>query len=369
MKYKIDIIVGARPNFMKAAALFNEKDKYSSIEFRLIHTGQHYDKILSDVFIDEFNLPQPTCCLGVGSGSHTYQTSKIMMGYEKWIEDHRPHICIVVGDVNSTIACAIVAKKNGITLSHVEAGLRSFDRTMPEEINRVLTDSISDMLFVTEPSGIANLANEGHSMDGIYYVGNVMIDTLVRLKPKAEAVRYYSNYDLNRGEYAYLTLHRPSNVDDPKTLVDVINNIEWMAEKIPVVFPIHPRTKKNLIGMKLIKRLELCKGLIMIEPISYIESLSLMINARLVVTDSGGLQEETTYLGIPCLCLRDNTERPITITNGTNTLIGSNWELFRNKVVSICNGSGYDDKPCIPYWDGKAGGRIVERCYQYLIKN
>jgi UDP-N-acetylglucosamine 2-epimerase (non-hydrolysing) len=359
---KIDVIVGARPNFMKAAALFAVMDKFPFLKLRLIHTGQHYDAVMSDVFLKEFGLPKPVCHLGVGSGSHAEQTAEVMKGYEGWVQSNRPDMCIVVGDVNSTIACALVAAKSAIKVVHVEAGLRSFDKNMPEEINRILTDRISDLLFVTEQSGIENLMKEGCSKDSVHLVGHVMIDTLFRMKEKADKIESHKRFSVAKNEYAYITLHRPSNVDDILNLNQIADQLSWLANKVPLIFPVHPRTRINLKKHGLDYRLNHSGNIHLVDPVGYLESVSLMTNAKVVITDSGGLQEETTSLKIPCLTLRENTERPITITHGTNTLIGCDWKLFRDSVSHIMDGSYLKDVKEIPFWDGKAGERILEIC-------
>jgi UDP-N-acetylglucosamine 2-epimerase (non-hydrolysing) len=355
----IDVIAGARPNFMKAAALFAVADQYPTMTLRLIHTGQHYDANMSEVFLRDLELPEPVCHLEVGSGSHAKQTAAIMTGYEQWIQSNRPHLTVVVGDVNSTVACALVAAKEGVRVAHVEAGLRSFDRTMPEEINRVLTDSISAMMFVTEPSGVANLAREGRPTEAIHLVGHVMIDTLFRMKPKAQTLAIHNQFGVKAGEYTYLTLHRPSNVDQDRNLSEMCEQIIWLAQQIPTVFPVHPRTQARLKVTGWQSKLEMHPGLHLTEPLDYLASLSLMMNARLVVTDSGGLQEESSALGISCLTLRDTTERPITLTEGTNTLIAGDWELFHRCVRQVISGQIARTGSQIPYWDGQAGTRIM----------
>lgn len=355
----IDVIAGARPNFMKVAALFARAAQFPTLNLRLVHTGQHYDLNMSDVFMQDLNLPEPAFHLGVGSGSHAAQTAEIMKRYESWIVEQRPDLCVVVGDVNSTIACALVAVKESIRVAHVESGLRSFDRTMPEEINRVLTDSISDLMFVTEPSAIANLTREGRPASGIHHVGNTMIDTLLRMLPKARELDPRQICGVQPGEFAYLTLHRPANVDDGEVLGEICDQLCWLAEQITVAFPIHPRTRKRLQETGLERRLTGVKNLRLIEPLGYLDSLSLVMNARMVITDSGGLQEETTVLRIPCLTLRENTERPITVELGTNTLIGHDWDLFRQCVRQILSRQYKPGADSIPTWDGQAGQRIL----------
>jgi UDP-N-acetylglucosamine 2-epimerase (non-hydrolysing) len=345
---------------MKVAALFTVAIDFPDLQLRLIHTGQHYDFNMSDVFMQQLGLPEPACHLGVGSGSHAAQTAEIMKGYENWIKAQRPDMCVVVGDVNSTIACALVAAKEEIKVAHVEAGLRSFDRTMPEEINRVLTDSISDVLFVTEPSGVVNLKREGHPDSAIHMAGNTMIDTLLRMLPAARVMQACARFDLEVGSYALITLHRPSNVDDENVLRQIMEQIAWLAGKMSVLFPVHPRTQKRLQETGIEAKVKGISGVHLIEPVGYLDSLSLIHDARVAVTDSGGIQEETTALGVPCLTLRENTERPITLELGSNTLIGGNWELFRQKVEQIAASERMRQEIAIPTWDGKAGRRIME---------
>jgi len=359
IKKTIDIIVGARPNFMKVAALFAVADDYPSLELRLIHTGQHYDEAMSDVFFKELGLPEPVCNLGVGSNSHAVQTADIMVGYEKWVCGNKPDICLVVGDVNSTVACALVAAKRQIFVAHVEAGLRSFDRTMPEELNRVITDSISDVLFVNEPSGVDNLLREGNSTDKIHLVGNVMIDTLKHQRVGASKRQKYKDFGLDGRGYAFVTFHRPSNVDDNDVLKGIINQLTWLSNVMPVVFSVHPRTKKALQKTRLYEELEGVPEIYLTGPLSYVDALSMMANAKVVITDSGGLQEETSALHVPCLTLRDNTERPITIGEGTNTLISGDWVLFREKIEEVDKGIYLKGRRDIQLWDGLAAKRIL----------
>ncbi len=356
----IDVIAGARPNFMKAAALFAIADQYPTLTLRLIHTGQHYDANMSAVFLDELGLPQPCAHLDVGSASHAAQTAQIMTRYEDWVQRNPPAWTVVVGDVNSTVACALAATKLGIRVAHVEAGLRSFDRTMPEEINRIVTDSISDQLFVTEPSGVANLAREGRPQEIIHLVGHVMIDTLLRMKPKADGLHVYRQYGLEPGRYSYLTLHRPANVDDEAQLGQVCEQILWLADQESIIFSVHPRTRFRLNQTGWGTKLAAAPNLHMAEPLGYLESLSVLSSARMVITDSGGLQEESSALGIPCLTLRDTTERPITVTEGTNRVIAGNWALFRECVDAILKDTGERVPRPIPYWDGRAGQRILD---------
>ncbi|HOM77034.1 MAG TPA: UDP-N-acetylglucosamine 2-epimerase (non-hydrolyzing), partial [Anaerohalosphaeraceae bacterium] len=318
---KIICVCGARPNFMKIAPImraFNQSGKFQTL---LVHTGQHYDAKMSQLFFDELAIPKPDVNLEVGSGSHAVQTAEIMKRFEPVVLDFKPDYVLVVGDVNSTIACGLVAVKLGVKLIHVEAGLRSFDRSMPEEINRILTDSISDLLFVTEQSGVDNLKREGVNSDKVYLVGNVMIDTLLANRNKAEQSPILEQLGLEKRKYAVITLHRPSNVDCLEGLEKIIAAFEVIQKDLKLVFPIHPRTKKNIEGSALKGRVEAMQNLILLEPAGYLDFLKLTANAALVLTDSGGIQEETTILGIPCLTLRENTERPITITEGTNQLV------------------------------------------------
>ncbi|NWF68272.1 MAG: UDP-N-acetylglucosamine 2-epimerase (non-hydrolyzing) [Chloroflexi bacterium] len=350
----IDVIAGARPNFMKIAALYAVAQEFPALQLRFIHTGQHYDFKMSDAIIQQLRLPEPDCHLGVGSGSHAQQTADIMKGYEKWVDEQHPDACLVVGDVNSTVACALVAAKAVVPVAHVEAGLRSFDRTMPEEINRILTDSLSQWMFVTEASGIANLAREGRPLSGIHLVGHVMIDTLLRMLP---AARPPADEPLQEGAYAFVTLHRPSNVDDPAILATLVEQLVKVAEHMPVFFPVHPRTRARLQAAQLWDRL--AAHVRLTEPVTYTESLWLTKNARVVITDSGGLQEESTVLNVPCLTLRENTERPVTVSAGTSTLIGRDWALFQRCIEQIVTGSYKRTLGQVPYWDGNAGRRIM----------
>jgi UDP-N-acetylglucosamine 2-epimerase (non-hydrolysing) len=355
-RMKVMLIVGARPNFMKAAPIIDRMRRYTDfLEPILVHTGQHYDQKLSSLFFDELALPKPDIFLGVGSGSHAVQTAKIMVEFEKVISEHKPDLLIVLGDVNSTIACALVAAKCQVTVAHVEAGLRSFDMTMPEEINRILTDRISHYFFVTESSGFQNLRHEGVDENRIFFVGNVMIDTLLVHRQKAELRTIVSDLGLERGKYALLTLHRPDNVDDPKSLSRLLEAISSI--NIPTVFPCHPRTK--LIIEKFSLNSYFGDRIRLIEPAGYLDFLKLQADSALVLTDSGGVQEETTILGVPCLTLRRNTERPVTVSEGTNQLVGP----YPEKIVAAAERilAGNVKQGQIPkYWDGRAAERIVE---------
>ncbi len=361
----VDVIAGARPNFMKVAALFEAAPAFPTLTLRLIHTGQHYDANMSDVFLQELNLPEPTHHLRVGSGDHTTQTTLIMQRYDAWIVENPPKWVLVVGDVNSTLACALVAAKRNIPVGHVEAGLRSFDRTMPEEINRIVTDSISSLLFATENSGVINLAKEGHPAERIHLVGHVMIDTLLRQYEQAKSLRYYETFGFVAHEYGFVTLHRPSNVDDHQQLRAIVEQLEWTAERLPLLFAVHPRTQQRLTAFDLLTRLEHSPRITLSAPLSYRQSLSVMANARVVITDSGGIQEETSVLGVPCLTLRDTTERPITLTEGTNTLIKNDWTLYRQRIMEVLDLKASRQSAAIPYWDGKAAQRILRILVQH----
>jgi len=352
-------VAGARPNFMKIApimAAFAE----TGIAAQLLHTGQHYDAAMSDSFFADLGIPSPDHHLEVGSASHAVQTAEIMKRFEPVLDQVRPQAVLVVGDVNSTIACALVAAKRGVRVIHVEAGLRSYDRAMPEEINRVLTDQLSDLLFTTEKNALDNLLREGIDATRAVFVGNVMIDTLHRNLRRAVPVADTLGETLT--EYAVLTLHRPSNVDDPETLAALLDILAEINRRIPVVAPLHPRTRANIEKFGLAGRLQ---GLRILPPVGYLEMLGLLRDARLVLTDSGGLQEETTALGVPCITLRDNTERPITICEGTNTLVGTRPEAIRAAFEEIVQHGGKRGR--IPeYWDGRAAERIAATLKDWL---
>ncbi len=362
---KIINVVGARPNFMKIAPLVEEMDKHPQIEAILVHTEQHYDENMSQLFFNQLKLPKPDICLGVGSLSHAQQTANIMIKFEEVLLNENPDLVIVVGDVNSTIACALTAVKLNIPVAHVEAGLRSFDRKMPEEINRILTDAISDYLFITETSAQVNLLNEGVSKEKIFFVGNVMIDTLLKYQEKSKQSKILDTLELKSGEYALLTLHRPSNVDNKETLVSILKCLEQINEKIKIVYPIHPRTKKNIENFGLANDFPFLaqnnseKKFLMTEPLGYLDFMRLMSEAKLVLTDSGGIQEETTVLGVPCVTLRENTERPVTVLEGTNTVTGTAQDKIIKATVSALESSDSNRK--IPQmWDGLASQRIVK---------
>ncbi|MEJ2703805.1 MAG: UDP-N-acetylglucosamine 2-epimerase (non-hydrolyzing) [Sedimentisphaerales bacterium] len=362
-------IVGARPNFMKIAPLMHEYGKHAQIEPFLIHTGQHYDEKMSDLFFRELAIPEPDINLGVGSASHAVQTAEIMKAFEPVVLEHRPDVVLVVGDVNSTVACGLVAVKLGVKLVHVEAGLRSFDRTMPEEINRMVTDSISDLLFCTEQSGVDNLLHEGIPKDRIHLVGHVMIDTLLHNLEKAkqspilEELR--SQGCLDGDHFAVLTMHRPSNVDDPAVFSRILDALDVIQRDMPIFFPIHPRTRKNLGELRLHERIEQLPRLHLLEPLGYLDFLKLQAMAKIVLTDSGGIQEETTILKVPCITLRENTERPITAAIGTNQVVGTDTEkiiaAYKNAV-----GGQWRQPQIPPLWDGQAANRIVRILLEQL---
>lgn len=358
MRVKVINVVGARPNFMKIAPLMEAYQSNPRFEPLLLHTGQHYDAKMSDLFFDELGIPKPDINLGVGSGSHAKVVAQIMVDFEKVVLEQKPHAVVVVGDVNSTIACGLVAVKLGVKLLHIEAGLRSFDRTMPEEINRVLVDSISDMLFCTEQSGIDNLKREGINGDRTYMVGNLMIDTLLKNREKAQASQILTQLELSERGFAVLTLHRPSNVDDPEVFKRLVDAMETIQRDLPIVFPVHPRTRAKLAETELGKRVAAMGNVRMIDPLGYLDFLKLTASAKVVLTDSGGIQEETTILGVPCLTIRENTERPITCDMGSNQLVGTDTQ----KIVAAFKAlqSGQAKQPATPpLWDGKAAGRIL----------
>jgi UDP-N-acetylglucosamine 2-epimerase (non-hydrolysing) len=405
---KIMSVVGARPNFMKAApiiAAIRERNLVlagaatgagapEALQHFLVHTGQHYDPLMSDSFFADLNLPRPDVHLGVGSGSHAGQTAEVMRKFEEVLVREKPDVLVVVGDVNSTLACALVAAKISFgidgkrpLIAHVEAGLRSFDRTMPEEINRILTDQLSDLLFVTEESGLRNLASEGVSTAKVHFVGNTMIDSLLAYKEKAEASPILDDLRLRNGAlgkgsnhpaapYALLTLHRPANVDNRDAFLNILEGLETVSMQFPVVFPAHPRTQKRIAEFGLEGRFEWDdprngRGTVngrsairVIGPLGYLDFLCLMKHARIVVTDSGGIQEETTCLGIPCVTVRENTERPVTLLNGTNILAGVRKESIREAVSRQLEKTFSNEAP--PKWDGNAAFRIVEILFSVL---
>lgn len=355
---KIDIIAGARPNFMKIAPIIAEIKKAKSlgkpIEYRLIHTGQHYDKKMSGDFFEELGIPEPDENLGAGGGTQAEQTAAIMVGYEKLLLKEKADLCLVVGDVTSTMACAIVAKKLHLLVAHVEAGIRSLDLTMPEEINRLVTDSITDYFYTTSETANANLQNSGVDESRIVFVGNTMIDTLLKNLPRLKQPEIFNKSNLKPNEYFVLTLHRPANVDGEQKLKTLLEKIIEGAKGLPIVFPVHPRTAKNLQNLGLD-----AQNLLMVEPMSYLEFNFLVKNSKAVVTDSGGITEETTQMSIPCITLRNNTERPETIEIGTNELIGTNPDNVLPAFEKIFMGK-WKKGGIPPLWDGKTSERIVE---------
>ena len=362
---KIVNVAGARPNFVKIAPLIAAQKRSGRIQPVLVHTGQHYDRRMSDLFFRELEIPQPDVDLGVGSGSHADQTAQIMTAFEPVLIEQDPAAVLVVGDVNSTIACGLVAVKLGFPLIHVEAGLRSFDRSMPEEINRVLTDAIANLLFCTERSAVENLRREGIPDERTWLVGNVMIDTLLNHRDRADASTILAEMAIEHQRYAVLTLHRPANVDRIEVLTEIIDAVEQIAREIPVVFPIHPRTRASLERFALARRAEAVTGLHIIEPAGYLDFLKLLASASVVLTDSGGIQEETTILQVPCLTLRDSTERPITVELGSNRLVPATSAdivaAYRHARANPQSGQ------CPPLWDGKAAQRIVEIILEKLV--
>ncbi len=364
MTSEIFIIGGARPNFMKIAPLIAEFKK-ERIDFKLIHTGQHYDYNMSKIFFDNLGISKPDFFLNVGSGSHAVQTAKIMIEFEKVILKEKPKLVIVVGDVNSTIACALVAKKLFIEVAHIEAGLRSFDLKMPEEINRKLTDQIADYLFITEESALNNLEKEGIDLNQVFFVGNVMIDNLIRNLEKAKQNGYYKNLNLENKSYGLITIHRPSNVDNREDLQKVIEILNYIQNQIKIVFPVHPRTQKNIEKYNLGEEINK-PNILLTEPLGYLEFLNLMVNAKFILTDSGGIQEEASYLDIPILTLRNNTERPITIEKGTNELVGNDIDKIKKYIDMILSNS-YKNGQSIEKWDGKTAQRIVKIIIDKII--
>jgi UDP-N-acetylglucosamine 2-epimerase (non-hydrolysing) len=365
---KILSVVGARPNFMKIGPIAKEISRWPDLRHVLVHTGQHYDFNMSETFFRDLEIPNPDIFLGVGSGSHAEQTGKVMAELEKVIQAERPDVVVVVGDVNSTMAAAITAAKLRVPVAHVEAGLRSFDRSMPEEINRVVTDAVSELLFVSETSGLENLAREGVAKEKLFFVGNVMIDSLLENIEQARKGRTWERFGVFPRQYALLTLHRPSNVDSQGALEGILSGISEISRFLPVVFPVHPRTRKKI--MEYGKKDVFAnggdtktgggreRGILLSEPLSYLEFLSLESEAKIVLTDSGGIQEETTVLGIPCLTIRKNTERPVTVTAGTNVLVGGDGQRIVREADRVMRGEF--KRGSVPeLWDGRTAERIV----------
>jgi len=352
----VHIIVGARPNLMKAAPIYKAFKSSGKINPEVIDTGQHYDKNMSQVFFEEFGLPKPSHELAVGSGSHATQTAKIMTGYEQICLKKKPDWTIVVGDVNSTLACAITAAKLDIPVAHLEAGLRSRDLSMPEEVNRIVTDSISTLLWTPSEDATENLLLEGHQQSAIDFVGNIMIDTLEAMKERFTNRAFWKQLDLEVGSYSLMTFHRPSNVDRPETVVQIANEILEVSQKIPVVFPIHPRTRESMRNAGVLAKLENAKNVMLLEPLGYIDFMSLLSNATFMVSDSGGIQEETSYLGVPCFTVRTTTERPITLGMGSNSLIGIS-QISESALVPMPERTAVK----VPkFWDGHTAQRVTE---------
>jgi len=355
---KVISVVGARPNFIKIAPIYQAFLQYSDrVQHLICHTGQHFDAKMSKVFFDELKLPKPDFHLGVGGGSHAVQTARIMTSFEEIMLAEKPDLIIVPGDVNSTLACSLVASKMNIKIAHVEAGLRSFDRSMPEEINRVVTDVLSDYLFVTEESGLINLKKEGIADSKVFFTGNVMIDSLVRFMPLIDESNILGELGLDASDYILVTFHRPSNVDSPEYLNSLMQMLAELSGRKKVVFPVHPRTRQNLENAGLMESLP--SDLILTEPIGYIDFLSLVKSSALIITDSGGIQEESTFLGVQCITVRDNTERPSTVDLGTNTLVRRDLANVRELALRRLNGE-LKGGSIPPLWDGKAAERIVE---------
>ena len=361
---KIINVAGTRPNFIKIAPLVKEMSRHSQIKQIFVHTGQHYDREMSKFFFDDLQIPKPDINLGIGSATDTAQTAGVMLEFEKVLLKEKPDLVIVVGDVNSTLAASLAAAKCKVKVAHVEAGLRSFDRGMPEELNRIIADHIADFLFTTEESGNRNLAAEGIDKKNVFFVGNVMIDSLISHKEKSKQSKILSKLKLEKNNYAVLTLHRPSNVDNGKSLEYVLDILSQVQKKIKIVFPVHPRTLKNLANFNLMSKIKSQKNLIVTEPLGYLDFLNLMSNSRFVLTDSGGIQEETTVLGVPCITIRNNTERPVTAEEGTNVLVSTDKNKILQAAGKLIKGAEFKAK--IPkFWDGKASERIVE----IILKN
>lgn len=355
---KVLNVVGARPNFMKIAPIAKELRQHLDIESRLVHTGQHYDTEMSDAFFRDLNLPPPDVNLEVGSGTHAEQTARVMLAFEPVLLREKPDWVVVVGDVNSTLACTLVAVKLGVKVAHVEAGLRSFDRRMPEEINRIATDALADLLLTPSPDADENLLREGVHPSKIKCVGNVMIDTLYASLEQAQTATILERFDLQVRKFAVVTLHRPSNVDELNTFTNILESLGKLQRELPVIFPVHPRTRHKLAEFGLNQRLADWPDLKLCDPLGYLDFLRLWSQSRLVLTDSGGLQEETTALGIPCLTLRENTERPITVTHGTNRVVGTDKTVIDAAIQDVLHGESFPKR--IPeLWDGHTAERIV----------
>jgi len=355
MTESIYLVAGARPNFIKLAPLVWTLNSRKDVPFQIVHTGQHYDHAMSQAFFDVLNIPEPDINLEVGSGEQNIQTARILERFDKLLVEKPPRAVVVFGDVNSTLACSLAAAKRLIPVVHVEAGLRSFDRSMPEELNRLVTDALSDLLLASEQSGVLHLKQEGVPDEKVRLVGNIMIDTLVQMQPKALERQTAVRLGVAPGQYALLTLHRPSNVDDPGTLLRLLNLFADLSRKLPMVFPVHPRTKKQMESLAYTAP----ANFRLVEPVDYLDSLCLQQQAKLVLTDSGGIQEETSYLGIPCLTLRPNTERPVTVELGTSTIVGNDEKRIREAFEQVLAGRYKQGKP-IPLWDGHTAERVAD---------
>ena len=345
---------------MKIGPVIEALSPYPALTPILVHTGQHYDAEMSKVFFDDLGLPEPDVYLGVGSGTHSGQTAKVLVGFEAWAEEHSPDYVLVVGDVNSTLACSLVAAKRRIRLGHVEAGLRSYDRDMPEEINRLVTDAVADELFTSCEGAEPNLLKEGVDPGKIHFVGNVMIDSLIRHRDQAWESTVLGRLGLEEKKYTLVTLHRPSNVDEPKVFQGILSALGTLSEQKPVMLPVHPRTRKRIEEFGLSETIARFPGLRLVDPLGYLDFLRLMGGAALVVTDSGGIQEETTFLGIPCLTVRLNTERPVTVTEGTNEIVGTNPDAIRKAGLQVLTGKEKKKGTVPKFWDGKSGDRIAK---------
>ncbi len=365
----IYLVAGARPNFMKIAPIVRALKAHGSLAFKIIHTGQHYDRDMNDVFFEELGIPQPDVFMAAGGGSHAQQTGKIMVAFEELCQAERPDAVLVVGDVNSTLACSIVAKKLNIPVAHVEAGLRSGDMSMPEEINRLVTDSISDWFFVTEPSGVAHLRREGKPDSAIHYVGHVMVDNVLYQAEKLlrtdtsgfETSRFKDAHTGNGKRYGVITLHRPSNVDDAAMMARIASALTEIAAELPLIFPVHPRTRANLAKFGI----DLGPNITLVGPQAYMAFLNLWKDAAVVLTDSGGMQEETTAVGVPCITIRENTERPVTVEEGSNVLAGTDPSVIVAQARKVLLGGGKQGRR--PHlWDGNAAVRIVDILSTYL---
>ena len=363
----IHLIAAARPNFMKIAPLYHALNRDSELSPVIIHTGQHYDINMSDVFFQDLDMPAPDIHLGVGSGTHAQMTAQVMTAYEEVLDTNKPDLIIVVGDVNSTMAVTLTASKLGLPIAHLEAGLRSYDRSMPEEINRVVTDSLAEILWTPSPDADENLAKEGIPSSKVHRVGNIMIDSLERLRPRIENELIYQKFGFERHAYGVVTIHRPVNVDDPAVLEKVCAVLKRVSAKIPLVFPVHPRTSKNIQKHGFWEALLNAPGLTLIDPLSYIQFMNLVFNCRLVLTDSGGIQEETTYVGIPCLTLRENTERPITVAQGTNRLCS--WENVEQYVDDILGSESHTPHAAPDLWDGSTSSRVLQSLREFFARS